>query len=43
MDLKFSILSLGFPRGSEGKESVYNAGDLNLIPGIGRSPGECQV
>ena len=28
-----------FPGGSEGKESVYNAGDLRLIPGLGRSPG----
>ena len=25
---------------SEGKASVYNAGDLGLIPGSGRSPGE---
>ena len=23
-----------------GKESAYNAGDLGLIPGLGRSPGE---
>ena len=29
----------GFPGGSEGKESVCNAGDLGLIPGLGRSPG----
>ena len=26
--------------GSDGKESACNAGDLNLIPGSGRSPGE---
>ena len=26
--------------GSEGKESAYNTGDLGLIPGSGRSPGE---
>ena len=26
--------------GSEGKASVYNAGDTGLIPGLGRSPGE---
>ena len=32
--------SLGFPGGSEGKASAYNAGDLGLIPGSGRSPGE---
>ena len=28
-----------FPGGSDGKASVYNAGDLGLIPGLGRSPG----
>ena len=26
------------PGGSDGKASVYNAGDLGLIPGLGRSP-----
>ena len=31
---------LGFPCGSAGKESAYNVGDLDLIPGLGRSPGE---
>ena len=31
---------LGFPCGSAGKESTCNAGDLGLIPGLGRSPGE---
>ena len=31
---------LGFPGGSVGKESTRNAGDLGLIPGLGRSPGE---
>ena len=30
----------GFPGGSEGKASARNAGDLGLIPGSGRSPGE---
>ena len=30
----------GFPGGSAGKESVYNAGDPGSIPGSGRSPGE---
>ena len=29
-----------FPGGSDGKASVYNAGDQGLIPGSGRSPGE---
>ena len=28
------------PGGSEGKASACNAGDLGLIPGSGRSPGE---
>ena len=31
---------LGLPYGSDSKESAYNAGELNLIPGLGRSPGE---
>ena len=26
-------LQMGFPGGSDGKESIYNAGDLGLIPG----------
>ena len=30
---------LGFPGGSDSKESARNAGDLGLIPGLGRSPG----
>ena len=29
----------GFPGGSDGKESACNAGDLSLIPGLGRSFG----
>ena len=28
---------LGFPGGSDGKESACNAGDLGMIPGLGRS------
>ena len=31
---------MGFPYSSVGKESACNAGDLGLIPGSGRSPGE---
>ena len=31
---------LGFLCGSAGKESACSAGDLGLIPGLGRSPGE---
>ena len=34
------IKYLGFLGGSGGKESVCNAGDLGLIPGSGRFPGE---
>ena len=30
---------LGFPGGSDCKESACNAGDLGMIPGLGRSPG----
>ena len=30
----------GFPGGLDDKESACNAGDLGLIPGLGRSPGE---
>ena len=30
---------MDFPGGSDGKASVYNAGDLGSIPGLGRSPG----
>ena len=30
---------MGFPGGSDDKESTCNAGYLSLIPGLGRSPG----
>ena len=36
-------LNWSFPGGSDGKDgtaSARNAGDLGLIPGSGRSPGE---
>ena len=32
------ISKLGFPGGSDGKESVCSAGDLGFIPGLGRLP-----
>ena len=36
-----NIISIeGFPDSSVGKESTCNAGDLGLIPRLGRSPGE---
>ena len=28
------------PGGSDSKASVYNAGDLGSVPGLGRSPGD---
>jgi len=31
---------VGFPGGSDGKESACNAGNLGSIPGSGRPPGE---
>ena len=34
------VILMGFPYGSASKESACNAGDLGLIPGLGRSPGE---
>ena len=30
---------MGFPGGSDGKESACNAGDLGVTPGLERSPG----
>ena len=33
-------MRIGFLGGSDSKESACNAGDLGLIPGSGRSPGE---
>ena len=35
-----AIYFVGFPGGSEVKASAYIVGDLGLIPGSGRSPGE---
>ena len=38
--LLFSIRGrLGFPGGTDGKESSCHVGDLGSIPGLGRSPG----
>ena len=42
-DIYFYVLLVcvwGFPRSSVGKESACDAGDLGLIPELGRSPGE---
>ena len=38
--LYFSLLSIDFPGGSDGKASAYNEGDVDSIPGSGRSSGE---
>ena len=38
--LKWLTHILGFPGGSDGKESAYKPGDLGLIPELGRSPGK---
>ena len=34
------VSHLGFPGGSDGKESACNTGDPGSVPGSGRSPGE---
>ena len=34
------VVTMGFPGGSGGKESICNAGDPGSISGSGRSPGE---
>ena len=34
---------LGYPCGSAGKESTFNARDLGSIPGLGRYPREGKV
>ena len=38
LTLPISII-LGFPGGSDGKESTRNVGDQGSIPGLGSSPG----
>ena len=38
--LLLQVFLMDFPGGSDGKASVYNAGDLGSSPGLGRSPGE---
>ena len=39
-DLAVSKELVDFPGGSDGKASVYNAGDSGSSPGLGSSPGE---
>ena len=38
-DDSYEVQVLGFPGGSDSKESTCNAAHLGLIPGLGRSPG----
>ena len=40
LNIKEARENKGSPGGSDSKESAYNAGDSDLIPGLGRSPGE---
>ena len=40
LELMFPRRKMGFPSGSDGKESACNMGDLGSIPGLGRAPGE---
>ena len=35
-----TVLTKGVSGGSDGKKSAYNTGDLDSIPGSGRSPRE---
>ena len=39
-DICIPVFNMGSPRGSEGKESACNAGELGLIPGSGKYLGE---
>ena len=36
----YIYIYIGFPGGSDGKASAWNAGDAGPTPGLGRSPGE---
>ena len=40
MKLNNTMHVKGFPGGLDSKEFACNAGDLGLIPGLGKSPGE---
>ena len=40
IDIQFLNLRLGFPSGSDKKESACNVGDPCPIPGLARSPGK---
>ena len=38
-DRLLTLVFLGFPGGSDNKESAFSVGDLGWIPELGRSPG----
>ena len=38
--LSVKLVMMGFSGGANDKEYAFNAGDLGLIPGLGRSSGE---
>ena len=40
MRVYYTVQGICLPGGSDGKASICNAGDLGLISGSGRSPGE---
>ena len=40
LELLYKLHSFLFLRGSADKESTCNVGDMGLIPGLERSPGE---
>ena len=40
VEFDFHMESLGFPGGSDRKESACSAGDLGSVPRWGKSPGE---
>ena len=40
LGIYLQVREMGFPSGSDGKESTCNVGDLGSIPGLGSFPGE---
>ena len=40
VEMEMALLTVGFPGGSDSKESACSAGDPGSIPGSGSSPGE---
>ena len=43
IEFAYGFTAQGFPCDSAGKEPACNAGNLGLIPGSGRSPGEGNI